>query len=72
MQESYRFLHFFIYIYMQKPKNYDIIKLKFLQRNKIIDENQYERILQYLESKEEDVYNLGITTLNSIIQKSSM
>jgi len=57
---------------MQKPKNYDIIKLKFLQRNKIIDENQYERILQYLESKEEDVYNLGITTLNSIIQKSSM
>jgi len=56
---------------MQKPKNYDIIKLKFLQRNKIIDENQYERILQYLESKEEDVYNLGITTLNSIITKSA-
>jgi hypothetical protein len=56
---------------MQKPKNYDIIKLKFLQRNKIIDENQYDRILQYLESKEEDVYNLGITTLNSIITKSA-
>lgn len=56
---------------MQKPKNYDLIKLKFLQRNKIIDENQYDRILQYLESKEEDVYNLGITTLNSIITKSA-
>lgn len=56
---------------MQKPKNYNLIKLKFLQRNKIIDENQYDRILQYLESKEEDVYNLGITTLNSIITKSA-
>lgn len=56
---------------MQKPKNYNLIKLKFLQRNKIIDENQYNRILQYLESKEEDVYNLGITTLNSIITKSA-
>jgi hypothetical protein len=56
----------------KKPKNLNIIRLNFAKRNGLVDEEQYARILQYLESDEEDVRNLGATTLKGIIQKSSM
>ena len=54
------------------PKDINIIRLNFAKRSNIIDDDQYERILQYLKSDEEDVRNLGATTLKGIIQKSSM
>ena len=53
-------------------KNPDIIRLNFAKRAGLVDEEQYERILQYLKSDEEDVCKLGATTLKGIIQKSSM
>lgn len=56
----------------KKQKDPNIIRLNFAKRNNIVDDDQYERILQYLESDEEDVRNLGATTLKGIIQKSSM
>lgn len=56
----------------KKPKDPNIIRLNFAKRNNIVDDDQYERILQYLKSDEEDVRNLGATTLKGIIQKSSM
>jgi len=56
----------------KKPKDPNIIRLNFAKRNNIVDDDQYERILQYLESDEEDVRNLGATTLKGIIQKSAM
>ena len=55
-----------------KPKDPNIIRLNFAKRQGLIDDDQYARILQYLESDEEDVRNLGATTLKGIIQKSSM
>jgi hypothetical protein len=55
-----------------KKANPDIIRLNFAKRNNLIDDDQYARILQYLESDEEDVQDLGATTLKGIIQKSSM
>lgn len=56
----------------KKPKDLNIIRLNFAKRNGLVDEEQHARILQYLESDEEDVRNLGATTLKGIIQKSSM
>ena len=55
-----------------KPRDPHIIRLNFAKRNGLVDEKQYARILQYLESDEEDVRELGATTLKGIIQKSSM
>jgi hypothetical protein len=57
---------------MAKPKDPNIIRLNFAKRNGLIDDDQYERILQYLQSDEDDVRNLGATTLKGIIPKSSM
>ena len=56
----------------KKPKDPNIIRLNFAKRNGIVDDEQYARILQYLESDEEDVQKLGATTLKGLIQKSSM
>jgi hypothetical protein len=56
--------------YFEKDPN--IIRLNFAKKNNIITEEQYERILQYLKSDEEDVYELGVSTLKGIITKSSM
>jgi hypothetical protein len=56
----------------KKPKDLNIIRLNFAKRNGLVDDEQYARILQYLESDEEDVRNLGATTLKGLIQKSSM
>ena len=56
----------------KKPKDPNIIRLNFAKRQELINDDQYERILQYLESDEDDVRELGITTLKGIIQKSSM
>jgi hypothetical protein len=55
--------------YFEKDPN--IIRLNFAKKNNIITEEQYERILQYLKSDEEDVYELGVSTLKGIITKSS-
>jgi hypothetical protein len=55
-----------------KPKDPNIIRLNFAKRQGLIDDDQYARILQYLESDEDDVRNLGATTLKGIIQKSSL
>ena len=55
-----------------KPKDPNIIRLNFAKRNGLVDDEQYERILQYLESNEDDVRDLGATTLKGIIKKSSM
>ena len=55
-----------------KPGDPNIIRLNFDKRNGLVDDEQYERILQYLKSDEEDVQNLGATTLKGIIQKSSL
>lgn len=55
-----------------KPKDTNIIRLNFAKRNGLVDDEQYERILQYLKSDEKDVSDLGATTLKGIIQKSSM
>jgi hypothetical protein len=56
----------------KKPKDPNIIRLNFAKRNGLVDDEQYARILQYLESDKEDVRNLGATTLKGLIQKSSM
>ncbi len=56
----------------KKPKDPNIIRLNFAKRQELINDDQYQRILQYLESDEDDVRELGITTLKGIIQKSSM
>jgi hypothetical protein len=56
----------------KKPKDPNIIRLNFAKRNGLVDDEQYERILQYLESNEDDVRDLGATTLKGIIQKSSL
>lgn len=56
----------------KKPKDLNIIRLNFAKRNGLVNDEQYERILQYLESNEDDVYDLGVTTLKGIIQKSSL
>lgn len=53
-------------------KDSHIIRLNFAKKKKLITEEQYERILQYLKSEEKDVYELGAKTLKSLIQKSSM
>jgi hypothetical protein len=55
-----------------KPKDPNIIRLNFAKINDLVDDEQYERILQYLESNEDDVRDLGATTLKGIIKKSSM
>ena len=56
-----------------KIKNPDsnIVRMNFLKRKNLINEEQYDRIKQYLESKEEDVYELGVSTINAIITKSA-
>lgn len=56
----------------KKPKDPNIIRLNFAKRNGLVNDEQYKRILQYLESNEDDVYDLGATTLKGIIQKSSL
>jgi len=56
----------------KKPKDPNIIRLNFAKRQGLIDDEQHARILQYLESDEDDVRDLGATTLKGIIQKSSM
>jgi len=56
--------------YFEKDPN--IIRLNFAKKNNLITEEQYDRILQYLKSDEEDVYELGVSTLKGIIKKSSM
>lgn len=56
--------------YFEKDPN--IIRLNFAKKNNIITEEQYDRIHQYLKSDEEDVYELGVSTLKGIITKSSM
>jgi hypothetical protein len=56
--------------YFEKDSN--IIRLNFAKKNKLITEDQYLRIKEYLDSKEDDVYELGATTLKSLILKSSM
>jgi hypothetical protein len=56
----------------KKAKDPNIIRLNFAKRQGLIDDDQYARILQYLESDEKDVSDLGATTLKGIIQKSSM
>ena len=55
-----------------KPRDPNIIRLNFAKKKGIVDDEQYERILQYLKSDEEDVCKLGATTLKGIIQKSSL
>jgi|LakMenE01Jun11ns_1017448.scaffolds.fasta_scaffold9467842_1 hypothetical protein len=55
--------------YFEKDKNK--IRLNFAKKNNLITEEQYDRILQYLESEEEDVYELGVSTLKGIITKSA-
>lgn len=47
------------------------IRLNIAKRSNIITEKQYERIKEYLDSKEDDVYELGATTLKAIIKKSA-
>lgn len=56
--------------YFEKDPN--IIRLNFAKKHNIITEEQYDRIHQYLKSDEEDVYELGVSTLKGIITKSSM
>ena len=56
----------------KKAKDPNIIRLNFAKRNNLVNDDQYARILQYLESDEKDVQELGATTLKGIIQKSSM
>ncbi len=56
--------------YFEKDPN--IIRLNFAKKTNLINEDQYLRIKEYLDSKEEDVYELGVITIKAIIQKSSM
>ena len=56
--------------YFEKDPN--IIRLNFAKKINLINEDQYLRIKEYLDSKEEDVYELGVITIKAIIQKSSM
>lgn len=56
--------------YFEKDPNK--LRLNFAKKNNIVTEEQYNRILEYLESEEEDVYELGVSTLKGIITKSSM
>jgi hypothetical protein len=56
--------------YFEKDPN--VIRLNFAKKHDLINEDQYLRIKEYLDSKEDDVYELGVTTLKGIIQKSSM
>jgi len=55
--------------YFEKDPN--IIRLNFAKKNNLITEEQYDRIHQYLKSDEEDVYELGVSTLKGIITKSA-
>ena len=62
--------YFTMACYFEKDPN--IIRLNFAKKHNIITEEQYNRILQYLKSEEEDVYAIGVSTLKGIIKKSSM
>lgn len=55
--------------YFEKDPNKK--RLNIAKRLNIITEEQYERIKEYLDSEEEDVYELGAITLKGIITKSS-
>jgi hypothetical protein len=52
-------------------KNPDIIRLNIAKKKEIISEEQYNRIKEYLDSEETDVYDLGKKTLMSLIKKSA-
>jgi len=42
-----------------------------MYKRNLISESHYERIKEYLNSEENDVYELGVKTLKGIITKSS-
>lgn len=58
-------------IMAERTKDPNVIRLNFLKRNNLITEDQYNRIKEYLDSEESDVYELGASTIKAIIQKSS-
>lgn len=47
------------------------IRLNIIYRKKLITEEQYNRIVEYLNSKDSDVYNLGINAIYGIINNST-
>jgi len=55
--------------YFEKDPNK--IRLNIAHNRQLITDEQYERIKEYLDSEETDVYDLGAKTLKGIITKSS-
>ena len=55
--------------YFEKDPNK--IRLNIAHNRQLVTDEQYERIKEYLDSEETDVYNLGAKTLKAIIAKSS-
>lgn len=55
--------------YFEKDPNK--IRLNIMYKRNLISESHYERIKEYLNSEESDVYDLGVKTLKAIISKSS-
>lgn len=72
MRDSLSFSHFLFYNMAYFEKDPNVIRLNFAKKHDLINEDQYLRIKEYLDSKEDAVYELGVTTLKGIIQKSSM
>ena len=72
MRDSLSISHFLFIDMAYFEKDPNIIRLNFAKKTNLINEDQYLRIKEYLDSKEEDVYELGVITIKAIIQKSSM
>jgi len=62
-------LFYFTMAYFEKDPNK--IRLNYAHAKQLITDEQYERIKEYLNSEESDVYELGAKTLKGIITKSS-
>lgn len=55
--------------YFEKDPNK--LRLNIAHNRNIVNDEQYERIKEYLNSEEKDVYELGAKTLKAIITKST-
>ncbi len=72
MRDSTSFSHFLFTIMAHFEKDPNKLRLNAAHSRKLITDEQYERIKEYLNSEEDDVYNLGVKTLKAIIKKSAI